>query len=333
MPRPSSASSSPPPADLQLPLEIEEFLGWLAASQGRSANTLAAYRRDLRGYVAWLTAHGLDLGRVSGDDLVAWMADRRVSGLAPSTVARAAVAVRSLHRFLAAEGLADVDPSAELEATRVPRGLPKALAEDEVVRLLEAPVGDGPLVLRDRALLELLYGTGARISEVVGLSLADLDLEAGLVRVFGKGAKERIVPVGRMAAGAVSAWLGPGGRELVRRPNARRTDDDAVFLNARGGRLTRQGAWGIVERHARSVGLADRVTPHVLRHSCATHMVDHGADIRAVQELLGHASITTTQVYTKVSAERLRGVYLAAHPRATGRPRGAGEPGAPAPAR
>jgi len=202
----------------------------------------------------------------------------------------------------------------------VPLGLPKALSEEEIELLLGAVVGDMPAARRDRAILELLYSTGMRISEMVGLSRHDLALDDGTLRAFGKGARERIVPVGRMAREAMAAWLGRGGRDrLVPHQWARRDDAEAVFLNMRGGRLSRQGAWAIVRHHGDRVGLGDRLTPHVLRHSCATHMLDHGADIRVVQELLGHASVATTQVYTKVSTERLRTVYESAHPRAQGR--------------
>ena len=200
----------------------------------------------------------------------------------------------------------------------MPRGLPKALTEEEVGRLLAAPAGDGPVARRDRAMLEVLYGTGVRVSELVGLSLGDIDLDASLLRAFGKGSKERIVPVGGHATRALVAWLGDGGRpDLAPAQWRRRGDAEAVFLGARGGRLTRQGAWDVLRRHGAKVGLAGRLSPHVLRHSCATHMLDHGADIRAVQELLGHASISTTQIYTLVSTERLWEVYRSAHPRAT----------------
>jgi integrase/recombinase XerD len=199
----------------------------------------------------------------------------------------------------------------------VPRGLPKALSEEEVGRLLAAPVGEGPAVLRDRAMLEVLYGTGVRVSELVGLSIGDIDLDAALLRAFGKGSKERIVPIGVPAVRSLVAWLGPGGRPALAPAQWRRRGDaDAVFLNLRGGRLSRQGAWDVLRRHAQRVGLQGKLSPHVLRHSCATHMLDHGADIRAVQELLGHASISTTQVYTMVSTERLWDVYRNAHPRA-----------------
>jgi integrase/recombinase XerD len=236
--------------------------------------------------------------------------------------------VRSLHRFLVAEGASSRDPTADTEAPRVPRGIPKALREDEVEALLAAVVGDDAVARRDRAILEVLYGTGVRISELVGLSLGDVDLDAGRLRVLGKGGKERVVPVGRHAEAALRAWLCDAGRGALAPARWRRRGDaEALLLNARGGRLTRQGAWTVVRRHGDAVGLGDRLTPHVLRHSCATHMVDHGADLRAVQELLGHASVSTTQVYTLVSTERLWAVYDAAHPRAhRSRPEPGGRP-------
>jgi integrase/recombinase XerD len=308
-----------------LPLAAEEFLSWLAVERGRSTNTLTAYRRDLAAYLTWLDGDGRSLEDVSEPDVERYVAQLRGEGRAPASVARALVSVRTLHRFLAEEGRLAGDPAAFVAPPKVPQGLPKPLTEDEVRSLLGAVVGDESAVRRDRALLELLYGTGARISEACGLSLGDLDLDASLVRLFGKGSKERVVPVGRFAREALAAWLRPGGRDRlvadrsVRPTGAKRTtrhDAEAVFLNQRGGRLSRQGAWAIVRRYGDLVGLGDRLSPHVLRHSCATHLLDHGADIRVVQELLGHASISTTQVYTKVSTERLREVYDAAHPRA-----------------
>lgn len=315
----TGAGADPAADPAALPLEIEEYLTWLRVERGRSPNTLTAYGRDLRAYWQWLKQQERALADVSDTDLAAYVAALRAAGRAPSTVKRAVVAVRSLHRFLAAEGTVERDPSADLAVPRVPQGLPKALSEGEVTSLIEAVVGDEAAARRDRAILEVLYGTGVRISELVGLSLGDLDLDAGLLRAFGKGSKERVVPLGTMATRALVEWLGPGGREALAPARwARRGDAEALFLNARGGRLSRQGAWGIVRRYGDRVGLAGRLTPHVLRHSCATHMVDHGADIRAVQELLGHASISTTQVYTKVSNERLWAVYRAAHPRAQG---------------
>lgn len=300
-----------------LPLEVEDLLLWLSAERGRAASTITAYRRDLRTYLRWLREQHKPLGDVTEQDLVEFLADLRARELAPASVARTMVPVRALHRFLAEEGHADGDPSASVELPRVPKGLPKALSEEEVQRLLDAPAGEGPAVLRDRAMLEVLYGTGLRVSELVGLSLGDVDLDAALLRAFGKGSKERIVPMGVPAVRAMGAWFGAGGRPAMEPTQWRRRGDaEAVFLNARGGRLSRQGAWDVLRRYARQVGLEGKLTPHVLRHSCATHMLDHGADIRAVQELLGHASISTTQVYTLVSTERLWEVYRNAHPRA-----------------
>jgi integrase/recombinase XerD len=302
-----------------LPLEIEEFLSWLLSERGRAANTLAAYRRDLAAYAAWLHERGLAIESVTTADLLALVAERRDRGSAPSTIARQLAAVRSLHRFLVNEESRRDDPTADVEAVRIPAAIPKALNESEVNRLLAAVTGDDPVARRDRALLELLYGTGARVSEVCELSMGDIDFDARLVRLFGKGAKERIVPFGRAAADALDRWFAPGGRlDLAPAQWRRRDDANAVFLNTRGGRLTRQAAWSVIKKYGRRAGLdaTHQLSPHVLRHSCATHLLDHGADLRVVQELLGHASISTTQVYTKVSQERLWQVYRAAHPRA-----------------
>jgi integrase/recombinase XerD len=314
----TALTSDPADDPALLPIEVEEWLSWLSAEKGRARSTLAAYRRDARRWCTWLRARGTDLAAASVADVEAYVGDLRAGDLAPATVARAVVAVRSLHRFLADEGRAAHDAGATVDAPRVPAGLPKALSEQEVGALLGAVPGDEPLARRDRAILEVLYGTGLRISELVGLRLGDVDLESGLLRAFGKGAKQRVVPFGRHAADALAAWLGPGGRPAVAPERwARRGDAEAVFLNRRGGRLTRQGAWLVVKRWGSEVGLEETLTPHVLRHSCATHMLDHGADLRAVQEMLGHASVSTTQIYTKVSAERLFAAYRAAHPRAT----------------
>ncbi len=306
-----------------LSLAAEEFLTWLAVERGRSTNTIVAYRRDLRAYEAWLQARGIGPQEVGEAVVADYVGALRAAGKAPSSVARAVVALRCMHRFLLDEGLAAADPTLDLPLPRVPQGLPKALSEDEVAHLLAAAAGHGAPERRNRAIVEVLYGTGMRISELVGLDLSDVSVEDHAARVVGKGDKQRLVPLGRYALGAVESWLGPGGRDdLAPARWARRGDAEAVFLNARGGRLSRQGAWGVMRALAERVGLADRLSPHVLRHSCATHMLDHGADIRVVQELLGHASIATTQVYTKVSDERIRAVYDRAHPRAgAARPR------------
>ncbi|MEX0847829.1 MAG: site-specific tyrosine recombinase [Ilumatobacteraceae bacterium] len=305
---------------LGLPLEVEEFLSWMLTERGRSRNTLEAYRRDLTGYTTWLAQRESSIMDVDGAGIDAFIGTRRAVG-APSSVARQLAAIRMLHRFLSDENVRTDDPTAQLEGVRVPSGLPHPLDEDEVVRLLDAVVGGDPVALRDRALLELLYATGARISEVCGLSLGDVDLEHRVARLFGKGAKERLVPFGRTAGEALGAWLGDAGRPgLVPDRWAHRDDSTAMFLNQRGGRLSRQLAWSVVKEYGRRAGIAaDRLSPHVLRHSCATHLLNHGADLRVVQELLGHASVSTTQVYTKVSQDRLVEVYRRAHPRAVAR--------------
>jgi integrase/recombinase XerD len=303
-----------------LPLEVEEFLSWMVTERGRSANTLSAYRRDITGYCSWLTDHGATLANVDRSMLDAFVSERRGAGGAAASVARQVAAIRMLHRFLAEEGFRRDDPTADIEGVRVPAGIPHPLTEDEVLALLAAPAVNEPVGLRDRALLELLYATGARISEACGLSLGDFDHEEQLVRLFGKGSKERIVPYGRHAAAALAEWLGPSGRPHLQPHRwARRDDAEAVFLNLRGARLSRQAAWAMVKKYGDRIGLGATLSPHVLRHSCATHLLDHGADLRIVQELLGHASISTTQVYTKVSQERLFDVYRSAHPRALGR--------------
>ena len=301
----------------QLPVEAEEFLTWLAVERGRAPSTLVAYRRDLGAYAGWLGERPDGLAAVVEADVVAYVGHLRAQGRAPATVARATVAVRSMHRYLAVEDVLPTDPGADVEAPPVPAALPKALTEEQVAGLFDSIAGDEPADRRDRAALEVLYGTGLRIAELVGLSLADVDLDGALIRAFGKGRKERIVPLGRMARQALESWFDAGGRPSMEPARwARRGDAEAVFLNRRGGRLTRQGAWLIVKARGEAVGLGPVLSPHVLRHSCATHLLERGADIRAVQELLGHASISTTQVYTKVTTERLRAVYDAAHPRA-----------------
>lgn len=302
-----------------LPFDVEEFLTHLAIEKGRSANTLSAYRLDLRRYVEFLGDERITA--VSADTVSQFRALLIERGLARSSVNRTMTAVRGLHRFLFAEGVAPRDPTADIEPAKLPKGLPKALSESEITGLIDAVEADTALGVRDQAILELLYGTGMRISECVTLSLDDIDLDAALIRVTGKGNKQRLVPLGRLAEQALRLWLSPGGRaELAPETWKHRSDQMSVFLNHRGGRLSRQGIWGVVRKHGLASGIADRLTPHVLRHSCATHMLDHGADIRTVQELLGHASISTTQLYTKVSTDLLVRAYTSAHPRAAGPP-------------
>ena len=305
----------------ELDLLLDEYDTWLRIERGLAPNSLAAYRRDLRRYVGYLRRRGeTDPAAVDEAVVAAYVEElkqaRTDDGLRrykESSIARALAAVRSFHRFCVEEGLLVSDPSEEIGGPRVPQGIPKALSEAEVVALLDAVPGDGPRPRRDRAILETLYAGGLRISELVGLDLGDVDLYDGQVRVLGKGNKERVVPLGRTAREALGDYLTTGRPELERPPRA---TERGLFLNARGGRLTRQGAWLIVRAAGDRAGLGGRLFPHVLRHSCATHMLDHGADIRVVQELLGHASLSTTQVYTMVSPERLRAAYDAAHPRA-----------------
>lgn len=300
-----------------LPLEAEEFLTWMVTERGRSANTLQAYRRDVTNYVSWLRAQSSDVLTVSPSMLNQFVGQRRASGAAPASVARQLAAMRMMHRFFVEERIREDDPTADLDGVRVPAGIPHPLTEAEVSTLLATVLGHDPVARRDRALLEFLYATGARIGEAVGLSITDIDLDSGLVRLFGKGSKERIVPFGRISREALGEWLSPGGRGAMEPIRwARRGDAEAVFLNHRGARLSRQSAWLVVRTYGDACGLTDRLSPHVLRHSCATHLLDHGADLRIVQEMLGHSSISTTQVYTKVSQERLWQVYRAAHPRA-----------------
>jgi integrase/recombinase XerD len=303
---------------------LDEHDSWLTVERGLAANSLAAYRRDLRRYAEFLRERGEDDPVAVRESTVHAYVEHLRSAcddegrprFAPSSIARALVAVRSFHRFCVDEGLLTVDPSEQVGAPRVPQGIPKALTEPEVESLLDAVVGDSARALRDRAIVESLYATGVRISELVGLDRGDVDLAGGVMRVLGKGGKERIVPVGRSAREALAVYLAHARVELIREHTRSRADAEAVFLNARGGRLSRQSCWKIVRTAGERAGLGGRLSPHVLRHSCATHMLDHGADIRVVQELLGHASLSTTQVYTKVSPERLRAVYEAAHPRA-----------------
>jgi integrase/recombinase XerD len=303
--------------DVELPLAAEEFLVWLASERGRARNTIDAYRRDLVAYQRWLVRRNLTMTTVDTGDLVDYVAEQRASDAATTSVARRLAAIRMLHRYLATEQVRPDDPTSRLDGVRVPSGIPKPLSEAQVTSLLDAVVGNSPLERRDRALLELLYATGARISEVVGLSVGDIDFDESLVRLFGKGSKERIVPYGSAAAAALDDWFSPSGRaQLVPDRWKRRDDAEAVFLNQRGGRLSRQGAWLVIHKYGDRAGIRDHLSPHVLRHSCATHLLDHGADLRIVQEMLGHASISTTQVYTRVSQERLWEVYRSAHPRA-----------------
>ncbi|GAB2663713.1 site-specific tyrosine recombinase XerD [Nocardia goodfellowii] len=304
--------------------EIDAYLDHLAVERGAARNTLGAYRRDLDRYRDFLTERGIEgLDRVAESDVAEFTMALRAGAenhppLAASSVARALIAVRGLHRFAAAEGLTTTDVAHAVKPPAPGRRLPKALPYDKVLRLLEAAGGEagndgGPRGLRDRALLELLYSTGARISEVVGLDVDDLDIEERAVVLRGKGGKQRMVPIGRPALAAVDAYL-VRGRPLL--AAAGKANAGALFLNARGGRLSRQSAWQVLQTAAERARIGATVSPHTLRHSFATHLLDGGADVRVVQELLGHASVTTTQIYTLVTVSTLREVWATAHPRA-----------------
>ncbi|HYK32599.1 MAG TPA: tyrosine recombinase [Streptosporangiaceae bacterium] len=302
---------------------VRRYLDHLAVERGLAAHTLEAYRRDLQRYAATLAAAGRgEIGEVTTAEVADYVAGLRAGDpdhppLAASSAGRAVVAVRGLHAFALAEGLAPTDPARAVRPPAPPRRLPHAISVPDVARLLQV-AGDSPAQRRDRALLELLYGTGARISEALGLDIDDLDLSSAVpvVKLAGKGGKQRIVPIGSYACRALDAYLVQARPSLAAGARGGQPSR-AVFLNARGGRLTRQGAWGALRAAADRVGLAD-VSPHMLRHSFATHLLDGGADIRVVQELLGHASVSTTQVYTLVTVDKLREVYAAAHPRALG---------------
>jgi len=296
--------------------------GWLdhlRVERGAAANTLNAYQRDIARYLQFLHGRGInDPAEIGESDVTEFLAALRTGSsehppLSASSAARTLVAVRGFHRFLALEGEVLTDPAGGVAPPKAPKRLPKAISVDDVERLLSAAsVGGTPAALRDRAMLEVLYGAGARISEVVGLDVDDVDLEQGSVRLIGKGSKERIVPLGSFAREAVTAYT------VRARPSValKGKGTPALFLNLRGSRLTRQSAWAVIHASAERAGLGGKVSPHTLRHSFATHLLDGGADVRVVQELLGHSSVTTTQIYTLVTIQRLREVFAEAHPRA-----------------
>ena len=295
----------------------EQFLTWMRVEQGRSDRTIEAYGRDIAQYESYLATAKSNSRVVKSAVIEKYVGQLRANERAPKSIARQFAAIRMFHRFMLDEGLRTDNPTAFIDGVKVPSGIPKALSEEEVELLLNAVTGVDSLAVRDRALLEFLYATGARVSEACGLSMSDVDMESNVARVFGKGSKERIVPFGRHAKEALESWLGAGGRPMLCPQQwAKRDHADAVFLGVRGTRLSRQAAWGIVRKYAMLAGIKSELSPHVLRHSCATHMLVHGADLRIVQELLGHASVSTTQVYTKVDNEVLFEMYRESHPRA-----------------
>ncbi|HEY5437720.1 MAG TPA: tyrosine recombinase [Acidimicrobiales bacterium] len=292
---------------------LQEYLQWLTIEKGRSRATIEAYRRDITRLREWMTKQKLTVDSLREEDLERYGNSLRRQKRAESSIARSVASIRGWFAFLVVEGYLAVDPSARLRGGRRGRTLPKPLGEEEVAELLDSIGDDRPSDLRDRALLELLYDTGARVSEVVGIGLGDLDFDEELILLTGKGSKQRLVPMGSTLATVLRRYLGPGGRSSF--PQARK--DTQLFLNARGGSLSRQGIDLIIDKRALTVGIErSRISAHVFRHSCATHMLAHGADIRVVQELLGHVSISTTQIYTAVAVTSLKREYQNAHPRA-----------------
>ncbi|MGI8429652.1 MAG: site-specific tyrosine recombinase XerD [Solirubrobacteraceae bacterium] len=300
-----------------------DFLAYLELERGLARNTLEAYRSDLQQYGEFLGRRKLDPLEVAHADLAAFLSELAAgreerSPVAPATLQRKVACLRSFYRHLRRDQILDHDPTSELRPPRLGVRLPKVLSRDEVRLLLAQPRGDSAAALRDRALLETMYASGLRASEAIGLELSELDLEAGILRARGKGAKERLVPIGRVATEALQAYL------LDARPRiVGLRDEQRVFVNLRGEGLSRQGLYKIVQRHARNAGLAHRMSPHTLRHTFATHLLAGGCDLRSLQEMLGHADIGTTQMYTHLSTDRLRDVYFDAHPRAQIKP-GAG---------
>jgi integrase/recombinase XerD len=293
-----------------------DFLAYLELERGLSRNTLEAYRTDLQQYGQFLGRRGVDPLEASPEDLRAFVSEladgpNGHGAAAPATLQRKIACLRSFYRHLRREHILVADPVSELRAPRSRARLPKVLSRDEVRALLAQPQGSEPAALRDRALLETMYACGLRASEAIGLELGQLDLDAGIVRTRGKGSKERIVPIGTKAVDALRAYLERGRPRLVGL-----RDEPRVFVNLRGGGLSRQGLYKIVQRHARGAGLEGRMSPHTLRHTFATHLLAGGCDLRSLQEMLGHADIGTTQIYTHLSAGRLRDVYFDAHPRA-----------------
>jgi len=290
---------------------VDAFLNHALAGLGLATNTIEAYSQDLRDFTQYLARKGIHRPEeVRRSTITLYLFSLRRRGFTPATARRRLSAIRSFYRYLLQEGRVSADPTLDLSGPRVGRRLPKVLTLEEVERLLAQPQGSSPLALRDRAMLEVLYATGLRVSELVSLDLQDVHLEMEYVRCRGKGGKERIVPLGSMAVRALLAYLREG-RPLL----ARGRQTPALFLNRRGGRITRQGFWKVLRQYAREARIKGTVRPHILRHSFATHLLERGADLRAVQEMLGHASIATTQIYTHVAKERLRQIYEEAHPR------------------
>jgi integrase/recombinase XerD len=293
---------------------LREFFNYLRIEKGLAENSINAYRHDLVKYVNFALDKGIaGPSQVGQEDITDFLNREKFKGMSPSTLSRYVSSIRGFHKFLVREGFTSHQPTSSLKTPRKPLLLPRALSKGEVTRLLEQPLVEDPAGLRDRAILETLYATGIRISELTSLDLDDIDIREGEVRVVGKGNRERVVPLGGKACEALRHYLQSGRPHLLKKGQIH-----ALFLNQKGGRLSRSGAWRIIKYHAERVGLGDKLTPHTLRHSFATHLLENGADLRFIQEMLGHSSISTTQVYTHVSLTQLKQTYLKAHPRAKG---------------
>jgi len=291
---------------------IQEFIDYLGHEKGLADNTLESYGRDLRQYIGFLSGGTtVSLENASQSTIVAYLMSLRKQGKATATIARRLAALKAFYQFLVRENYLASDPTDDLTSPKLERKLPKVLSVGEVERLLSRPDRTNPAGLRDKAMLELLYATGVRVSELVNLDVEDVDLDEGFVRCVGKGRKERVAPMGEIAIAALRAYLDGARGKMVSDPG-----EKAVFVNHHGRRLTRQGFWKIVKKYAALAHIQKEITPHTLRHSFATHLLENGADIRAVQEMLGHADISTTQIYTHVTKERLKDVYAKSHPRA-----------------
>ena len=292
---------------------ISRFIDYLSVERGLAQNTLESYQRDLTAFISYLESSPRQLSPVHCDrnDIVAYLYHLQTSGRANSTISRNLASLRSFYHFLVKDGVLTVDPTTHVDTPKIEKRLPKVLSVNEVERLLRGPDGVTAASARDKAMLELLYATGIRVSELVSLQLTDLNLSAGFLRCMGKGSKERIIPIGSIAQQTLSHYLSFGRSQFLRE-----LDNAALFLNHHGEPMSRQGFWKILKKYSRSVGILAEITPHTLRHSFATHLLERGADLRAVQEMLGHADISTTQIYTHVTRSRLKEVYASAHPRA-----------------
>lgn len=291
---------------------VNEFINYLAVERGLAQNTLESYGRDLRQFQNYLMSSQIDIVKDSSrNTILTYLNSLQTKGRAVSTISRNLAAIKSFYQYLVRERYLEKDPAANLESPKLEKKLPKILSISEVEELLKQPNTYTPTGLRDKAMLELLYATGIRVSELISLNISDVNLDMGYIKCYGKGAKERIVPLGSIAAKCVQDYINKGRAKLVRT-----YEEAALFVNHHGNRLTRQGFWKIIKRYAREANIIKEITPHTLRHSFATHLLENGADLRSVQEMLGHADISTTQIYTHVTKNRLKEVYDKAHPRA-----------------